>query len=188
MLPFCKNWIELFFRFSNTIYLWLYHRAQAKVCPKEWQEAGGVGRQTLGPKSWKRIFSINFKYLGLGWDNRIINMIYLAIMTGESPGSSTARSLIRFFLKTEQELTKGISGAHRIKSKCSINSWFSSRNSFQDRKYSSRILFEGSFLKRWYLYIKNSSVKKASTRLESTGTSPGIWNMDFICLLDFGLF
>ena len=28
----------------NTIYLWLYHRAQAKVCPEEWQEAGGVGR------------------------------------------------------------------------------------------------------------------------------------------------
>ena len=34
-----------------------------------------------------------------------------------------------------------------MKSKCSINSWFSSRKIFQPRKYSSRILFEGSFLK-----------------------------------------
>ena len=47
---------------------------------------------------------------------------------------------------------------HLIKSKCSINSWFSSRNIFQPLKYSSRTLFEGSFLERIMKFQRSTNL------------------------------
>ena len=80
------NHIYLYFNTSTGFYLWFNHWAQAKVCPKEWQEASSVGRQMLGPESWSIVY---FIVLFLVWN-------YLAKITGESPGSSTARSLWNF--------------------------------------------------------------------------------------------